>query len=465
MNAFVSRGLITLAVTGGLVVLGAGAAHADDGTDGDGGLLSGLQGIVNIDLPVTISGNGISVGGSSSSSGAASTPAAGTSAPGGSTSGSDSLLGGTQGLIGVNVPITVSGNAVSVLGDSSSEDSSFEGANGSGDAGSATTSGKDGILGGSQVVGGVNTPVTVSGNAISVLGDSSSSGSATSAGATGSGSSAPSGSTTGTDSVLGGTQVLADAAAPVTVGGNAISVLGDSTSSGAAVTGGTSGEGSGSTGTTTGGDSILGGTQVLGDVAAPAVVGGNAISVIGDSESNGALVTGGTGSGGAGEPATTDGSDGVASGSQVVADVVSPITAGGNAISVVGDSTSTGAVVSSPETGGSVDGVTTGGDGVLGGTQVLLGGDVPITLGGNAISVIGDSTTTGGGQDGEVGGETTTPPTTGGPGDPGVLGTSALQVSALAATGSALLTPALAFALLLMAAGSIFLARARVARR
>ena len=37
MNAFVSRGLITLAVTGGLLVFGAGAAHADDGTDGDGG--------------------------------------------------------------------------------------------------------------------------------------------------------------------------------------------------------------------------------------------------------------------------------------------------------------------------------------------------------------------------------------------------------------------------------------------
>ncbi len=69
MNAFITRGIITLAVTGGLLVLGAGAAHADDGTDGDGGLLSGLQGILGGTVPVAISGNGISVVGDSSSTG------------------------------------------------------------------------------------------------------------------------------------------------------------------------------------------------------------------------------------------------------------------------------------------------------------------------------------------------------------------------------------------------------------
>ena len=125
MNAFVSRGIITLAVTGGLLVLGAGAAHADDGTDGDGGLLSGLQGVLNVDLPITISGSGISVAGDSSSSGSSGSGSSGGSAPSGSTSGSDSLLGGTQGLVGLNVPVTVSGNAISVLGDSSSEGSTF----------------------------------------------------------------------------------------------------------------------------------------------------------------------------------------------------------------------------------------------------------------------------------------------------------------------------------------------------
>ncbi|HEV7741128.1 MAG TPA: hypothetical protein VGO65_01790, partial [Pseudolysinimonas sp.] len=140
MNAFVTRGLITLAVTGGFLALGAGVAYADDGTDGDGGLLSGTQAILGATLPVTINGNGISIVGDSSSSGSGSgsSSSGGASTPSGSTSGSNSLLGGTQGLIGADVPVTVSGNAISVLGDSSSEGSLFSGASGSGDAGTAT---------------------------------------------------------------------------------------------------------------------------------------------------------------------------------------------------------------------------------------------------------------------------------------------------------------------------------------
>ena len=280
MNGFLKRGLITLAVTGGFLALGAGVAYADDGTDGDDGLLSGTQAVLGIDLPVTISGSGISIIGDSSSSGSSSSGGGSTSAPSGSTSGSNSLLGGTQGLIGANIPVTVSGDAISVIGDSSSEGSSFPGASGAGDTGTASTSGKEGILGGSQVVGDVNTPVTVSGNAISVLGDSSSN-SATAAGASGSGSSAPSGTTSGTDSVLGGTQVLADAGAPVTVGGNAISVVGDSSSTGSSTS--TPATGGSGTATTTGDDGILGGTQIVTGANAPITVGGNAISVIGDS--------------------------------------------------------------------------------------------------------------------------------------------------------------------------------------
>lgn len=91
----------------------------------------------------------------------------------------------------------------------------------------------------------------------------------------------------------------------------------------------------------------------------------------------------------------------------------------------------------------------------------MLGGDVPVTVGGNAVSVVGDSTT-GGGQPGEVGGETITPPA--GPGTAGGLTTAALSVSALAETGSALLPWALAFAVALLAGGAAFLARARTAR-
>jgi hypothetical protein len=86
------------------------------------------------------------------------------------------------------------------------------------------------VAGGTQVVAPVTAPVTVSGNAVSVLGDSRSSGCGTTV-APGAGGSngAGSASTSGEDSVAGGTQVVAPVTAPVTVGGNAVSVVGDST--------------------------------------------------------------------------------------------------------------------------------------------------------------------------------------------------------------------------------------------
>ena len=54
-------------------------------------------------------------------------------------------------------------------------------------SGTASTSGKDGIAGGTQVVGDVNAPITVSGNAISVAGDSFSGQSGTASGSIGCG--------------------------------------------------------------------------------------------------------------------------------------------------------------------------------------------------------------------------------------------------------------------------------------
>ncbi|HTL41987.1 MAG TPA: hypothetical protein VL294_10990 [Pseudolysinimonas sp.] len=246
MNAFVSRGLITLAVAGGIIAFGAGAAQADDGTDGDGGLLSGLQGVIDATVPVHVGGNSISVIGDSSSSGSTSSGSssgsgAGSGASSASTSGTDSVLGGTQGVLGIDIPAVVSGNAISVLGDSSSSGYSFAGSSGDGANGSdATTSGENSTLGGTQVLADAGIPVTLSGNAISVLGDSST-GSPTAAGMSGDGSS-PSGSTTGENTLLGGTQVLGGASAPITVGGNAVSVLGDS-STGGGSSGGTGGDG------------------------------------------------------------------------------------------------------------------------------------------------------------------------------------------------------------------------------
>ncbi|PKW26960.1 hypothetical protein ATL31_1789 [Phycicoccus duodecadis] len=67
------------------------------------------------------------------------------------TSGADSLLGGNQVGSVVSIPVTVGGNAVSVLGDSHSSGSSASGGAGSSDAGSSSsTSGEDSAGGGNR---------------------------------------------------------------------------------------------------------------------------------------------------------------------------------------------------------------------------------------------------------------------------------------------------------------------------
>lgn len=301
MHGIISRGLMGVLFTGGLMALGVGVAHADElsgTTNGEDSILGGTQALVSADLPVNLRGTALSIIGDSTSTGSLSdssdsgalasntsetNSSAPTSAP--TTSGSHSLLGGTQGLVDLAVPVTVSGNAISVLGDSSSSGTTTGAPATSGTGGGPTTDGDDSVAGGSQVITGVDVPVTVSGNAISVIGDSTTSDSSTAGPGTGEGDAASTGSptTNGTDSAIGGTQVVAPIGAPVIVGGNAMSVLGDSTSTSSTATGSTAGSTGGTSSPVTSGDeSILGGTQIALPVTAPITIGGNAVSVLGD---------------------------------------------------------------------------------------------------------------------------------------------------------------------------------------
>jgi len=319
MNKLVSRGLYCALLVGGFTLLGTTAAQAAD-TSGDDGLLSGTQIDAVAAAPVTLTGNALSVLGDSVSA-AAPAPSAVPAAP---------------------APAAPAAQAPTA---------------------SASTSGTDSIGGGTQAVPVVTAPVVVGGNAVSVIGDSTTTGSSTGDGTGGTGRTGGTGGTTsGDDGIAGGTQVITDVLAPVTTGGNAISVIGDSTTTGSSTTtgnstgnGGSTGDGTGGTGrtggtggTTSGDDGIAGGTQVITDVLAPVTVGGNAVSVIGDSTTTGSSGSTGSGSTGTGTGGTggtggtTSGDDGIAGGTQVITDVLAPITAGGNAVSVIGDSTTTG---------------------------------------------------------------------------------------------------------------------------
>ncbi|WP_448811428.1 hypothetical protein [Agromyces bauzanensis] len=286
MKRLMLRALYATLITGGLTLLGAGVAHASE-TGGDDGILSGSQIGISIEAPITLSGNAISLIGDSWSSDATTevVTGGGDAEPVAVTSGDDGIGSGSQSLVDVSAPVTIGGNAISVIGDSSSESAdTWVASGGSGDGGSAQTSGEDSILGGTQGIVDVSAPVTIGGNAISVIGDSSSNDAVTVV-ESGAGSGGTDAATSGEDSILGGTQVLPSLGLPITIGGNAISVIGDSTSSGAETVVVT-GTGGGSA-TTDGTDGLLGGTQLIPNLSLPITIGGNAISVIGDSESDG----------------------------------------------------------------------------------------------------------------------------------------------------------------------------------
>jgi len=404
MSKAISRGLCLVLFTGGLTLLGTTVANAAD-TSGDDGVLSGTQVLAPIAAPVDVTGNAISLLGDAVAA-PAPAPAAPAAAPAPApapapvtTSGVDSLLGGTQAVVEAAIPVTIGGNAVSLTGDAASIGTAAAPAPVAPVAAAPaapTTSGTDSIGSGSQILPTVSVPVTVGGNAISLLGDAVSEG-ATSATPTTAPAAGDAATTSGGDSVLGGTQVLPNITVPVNLGGNAISLLGDSVSSGASTATGTT-PGAATTAPTTapstsGDDGIAGGTQVVSDITVPVNLGGNAISVLGDSVSTGSA-TGDTGTTGTTEGTTTgastSGDDAVLGGTQVAPAVTAPVTVGGNAISILGDSVSEGAVTSNAPEGTSGDATTSGDDGILGGTQIVPALNLPILIEGNAVSITGD---------------------------------------------------------------------------
>lgn len=249
------------------------------------------------------------------------------------TSGEDGLLSGTQALLSVEAPVTVSGTAVSLLSDASSTSGGDAPAAASAPA-EATTSGTGGIASGTQALISVSVPVDIGGIAVSGIGDAE--------------SAAP----------MQGTPTGAAESVPVTVDGVAISLIGDSAAEGGATTPtGASNGGTAPTGSTTGDGGIASGTQVIAPIQVPVDLSGLAVSVIGDSTAAG-------GDGPAATPAaappasgvpTTSGADGVLGGTQLVLPVTAPIALGGTSISVIGDATSTAPGAVSPGTGPGTD--------------------------------------------------------------------------------------------------------------
>jgi len=423
MHDFTKRALLTAALAGGLWAAGTGVASAT-GTDGSDGIGSGTEAAISLSAPITIGGNAIGLLGDAETTDASTSSNTAAPSAGVSTAGLEGVLAGTAAVVAVDVPVTVAGNAVGVLGDASSDSSTATSTTaGSGGSG-ATTSGEDGLLSGTQALADVTAPVTIGGNAIGILADASSEHSTVASSATTAGGS-DGATTSGEDGVLSGSQVVADVLAPITAGGNAVAVLGDASSEGSTTESSTAAGSDGAA--TSGDDGELSGSQVVADVVAPITAGGNAVAVLGDASSEGSTTESSTAAGSDG--ATTSGDDGVLSGSQVVADVLAPITVGGNAVAVLGDASSEGATTESGTAAGSDGATTSGEDGLLSGSIIDLDAVAPVTIGGNAIGVVGDAVSEGSTTTSETGGAADAPSSSG---DDGLLSGSIIDLDVLA---------------------------------
>src|SRR3954463_12790779 len=126
MNVTVSRLLRAGVLAGGLIAVGAGVAHAGETTSGQRGLLSGNQVVVPVQVPITINGNAIAVLGRASASPTghstkpSTNPSGTTQIPSrrhsSTTSGRHSIGSGNQVVVPVHAPILLPGNALAVVG-------------------------------------------------------------------------------------------------------------------------------------------------------------------------------------------------------------------------------------------------------------------------------------------------------------------------------------------------------------
>ncbi|MUL41820.1 hypothetical protein FZ103_11645 [Streptomonospora sp. PA3] len=304
------------------------------------------------------------------------------------TTGNGSALSGNQLVGNLDLPVNVSGNAVGAVGGIAGAASHHDGAAvlDSGDSG-PHTSGNGSLLSGNQAVLDGDVPVNVSGNAVgAVLGTAG-------AASHGSGSAVVQGdgghhhmgddiSSSGNGALASANQLVADLDVPVNAAGNAVGAVGGVAGAAAHDTGALVSEGDGAHGRV---HQAAPGEQRQGllnrlNLGRPLHLSPHAVDA-------GPIVHQRAGGG---DDIRTSGNGSILGGNQLVADLDVPVNAAGNAVGAVGGvagaaAHDTGALVA--DHGG--DDITTSGNGsLLGGNQAVLDGDVPVNVSGNAVGAV-----------------------------------------------------------------------------
>ncbi|QVJ01659.1 chaplin [Nocardiopsis eucommiae] len=221
------------ALTAGLVLAPFSAAFADTSTDGSGGVLSGNQVVVPVDVEANLCGNSLAVLGiSQATCTKVSEVLYESSGQGAATDGSGGVASGNQIVLPVDAAVDACGNSVAVAGISEAEcvevvevlEKESEDA-----PSTMNTDGSGGVASGNQITVPVDTAIEICGNSIAVLGASSAQcttiiniihASPDNEGA----STGP--ATSGSGGVASGNQVSVPVNAAVDICGNAVSVLG-----------------------------------------------------------------------------------------------------------------------------------------------------------------------------------------------------------------------------------------------
>ncbi|WP_047870406.1 chaplin [Nocardiopsis sp. RV163] len=219
-------------MTAGLVVAPVAASFADTTTSGSGGIGSGNQIVVPVDVEAELCGNSIAILGiSSATCTQVSEVLYEASGQGGAaTDGSGGVASGNQIVVPVDAAIDACGNSVAVGGISQAECVEVVEVleEESADAPTTRTDGSGGVASGNQIVVPVDAAIDICGNSVAVLGGSSAKCTTiiNIIQASPENEGTPDTATSGAGGIGSGNQVVVPVDAAVDICGNAVSVLG-----------------------------------------------------------------------------------------------------------------------------------------------------------------------------------------------------------------------------------------------
>lgn len=357
--------------------------HRDVTTDGSDSELAGNAVDADWALPLQVTGNAVSAVGEAETHNTASQTAASTGDL--TADGSDGTFAGNLFAPQFATPVQVNGNAIAGAGNSTTDSETSSAATA---GGTLLTDGEFGTVAGNAVGAPLALPVELNGNALGAGGDA--------VAATDNTAEATAGAqhtdvfdhpayieSNGHEGVLSGNAAQPASANPVLVSGNVAHGLGNAETSG----GSNSTTVAGGNTRSWGQDAFASGTIAQAPLAAPAEVFSNVVTGAGDGISTYDNTVAAT----AGGDAYTRGHDGAASGSVVTSPVSAPVDVFGNAAAGAGAATTDLRNDSTTGTGGATG--TTGDDSVAGGNAVFAPVALPLETLGNTAGGVGSADT------------------------------------------------------------------------